>query len=56
VIKSPVIGLIGSSELLRGCWGSNLGPLQEQPVLSTAESLQAPEMVIEWLRGAHPIV
>jgi hypothetical protein len=28
---------IGSCELAHGCWESNLGPLEEQPVLSTTE-------------------
>lgn len=33
----PWTGVIGSCELLRGCWELNAGPLQEQPVFLTAE-------------------
>jgi len=30
-------GVTDGSELSRGCWEWNLGPLEEQPVLTTAE-------------------
>ena len=37
-----VLGLTGSCELPCGCWESNPGPQEEQPVLLTTElSLQA---------------
>jgi hypothetical protein len=37
-------GVIDSCELACGCWELNLGPLEEQRVLSTAEpSLQSPK-------------
>jgi hypothetical protein len=33
--NSPVTGVTDNCELQCGCWESNLGPLQVQPVLST---------------------
>jgi hypothetical protein len=32
-----VNGVIGGCELSPGCWESNMGPLEEQTVLLTAE-------------------
>ena len=42
-IRSPGTGVTNSCELPCGCWDLNLGLLEEQPVLLTAEpSLQPP--------------
>lgn len=35
-IRCPGTGVV-SSELPHGCWESHLGPLEEQPVLTTAK-------------------
>jgi hypothetical protein len=35
--RAPEIGVIDGCELLHGCWESNLGSLEEQPVLLTAK-------------------
>lgn len=41
--RSSEIGVTDGSEPLYGCWQFNLGPLEEQPVLLTAEPhLQPP--------------
>ena len=37
VSDAPELELMDESELLYGCWELNLGPLQEQQVLLTAE-------------------
>jgi hypothetical protein len=40
-IGSPGTGVSNSCERQYGCWGSNLGPLEEHPVrLTTEPSLQ----------------
>ena len=45
-IRSPGTGIIDSYELPCGCWELKLGPLEEKPVLFTAEpSLQLPKMI-----------
>lgn len=36
-----------SCELPRGCWGLNLGPLQEQLVLMAEPSLQLPQLNVK---------
>jgi hypothetical protein len=42
-VRFPGTRITDSCELLRGCWELNLGPLEEQSVLLTAEpSLQPP--------------
>ena len=45
-VRFPKAGVAGGCELQCQCWELNLGPLQEQQVLLTAEpSLQPPGMV-----------
>lgn len=41
-IRSPGTGATYGCELPYGCWEPNPGPLDEQPVLSTAEHLSSP--------------
>jgi hypothetical protein len=36
-VRSPGTGVMDSYELLCGCWELHAGPLEEQPVLLTAE-------------------
>jgi hypothetical protein len=36
-VRSPGTGVVDSCELPCGCWKLNLGPLEEQPMLLTAE-------------------
>lgn len=49
---SPGVGVTGFCELLRGCWEWNLGPLREQPVLSTAVPV-SPDSQRYLVLGAH---
>jgi hypothetical protein len=46
-----------SSELLYGCWESNLDPLEEEPVLLTAEpSVQPHSLIINRHTNQHVFV
>ena len=36
-VQAPRAAMVGDGESLRGCWGLNLGPLQEPQVFLTAE-------------------
>jgi hypothetical protein len=48
-IRLPETGVTDSCELPCGCWELYLGPLEEQPVLLTAEpSLQAPRILLSF--------
>jgi hypothetical protein len=42
-VRSPGTGIIDNCELPCGCWELNPGPLEEQPVLSTAEPSLQPQ-------------
>lgn len=41
-LKSPETGDTDSFELFCWCWGPNLGPLEEKPMLLTTESILQP--------------
>jgi hypothetical protein len=49
-VSSPGTGVTGSCELLCGCWGLNLGRLEEQTVLSITEPSLPPRdrFLTEW--------
>jgi hypothetical protein len=51
VTESPGTGVIDSYELLCGCWTSNPGPLQEQPMSSITEVSLQPLLHSFWLEG-----
>ena len=44
--RSPGTGAMDSCERPCGCWESNLGPLEEQPVLLTVEPSPQPVNVV----------
>lgn len=43
VVRSPGTGAMDGCELPGGSWESNLGPLEEQPTLLTAEPFLQPQ-------------
>ena len=46
--ESPETGATNGCELPRGCWESNPGPLEEQPVLLTIEQSPQPSLTYFW--------
>jgi hypothetical protein len=56
VLGSPGTAVTDGCELLRGCWGPNLGPQQEQLVLVTSELSAHGLLFIYWWWGGVVLV